>query len=136
MIQIEIEIDPPEPLGLYFGCTYREHEVEVYGIESRVPRYDMSNRITDKCATSLELLQEGADLEWELNDVPTPFVPENTNESPCRLPEKDDDGSAIACPWCRHSFLASDALDSDQKSPGMVSKRAGKTTGRSMCETR
>ena len=92
-------------------------EKNIDGKRVKVLKYNMSEFMRSKVANYKELLIEGTGKLWELKEVSTPFLPEDTRDAESRRPMHDDDEDAIMCPWCRHTFKAQDALSLEDRIP-------------------
>ena len=94
-----LDIEPPVPIGVYFGCSHEEGTMFVGDIIARTTTYNM-----DFLSSCMDRYLELAGNGGKLRTVATPFLVEDQGTSPQGAP--CEPGPYSECPWCKHTFLA------------------------------
>mgnify|MGYP002176408590 FL=1 len=97
-----INLEKPEPLGLYLGCKHIQSRPTLPdGSTVNMITYDME----DFLKSCVELYQSLAPPQFKITKALTPFPPETKEQGPSGNPHSTG-GAVIHCPWCKDSFPA------------------------------
>ena len=87
LIRRGLQMDDPEPIGLYLGCVHEPFEMDhPSGGEVRQVRYNMEEYLRSTVTKYVELVRKTTGAEPKLSKVPTPFLQENHSENPAARP--------------------------------------------------